>query len=145
MVKVCQWIAAACLGAALCAQAGAIYEWKDAQGVVHMGDVVPGQYAHTARKLDVKIVNRGFGLPKAPAASGPQTDAASGGKPAASGSPQTAASAPPSANSTTGGSDSCARQKQAYEESVACFARYRQGRRLVGDYAKCPVVEKPDC
>lgn len=142
MVKVRHWMAAACMGAALCAQAGAIYAWKDAQGVVHMGDVVPRQYAHTAKKLDVKVVNQGFSLPKAPAASSPQTDAASNAKPAAPEAPQTASSAPATVAT---GSDSCARQKQAYEESVACFARYRQGRRLVGDYAKCPVVEKPNC
>ena len=144
MVKIAPWIAVGLLGATSLVQAGAIYEWKDAQGIVHMGDLVPRQYAHTAKKLDVKIVNQGFSLPKAPAASSLQTDAVSNGNPAAPQAPPTAASAPPAANATTG-SDSCARQKQAYAESVACFTRHRQGRRLVGDYAQCPVLEKPDC
>ena len=65
------------------AHAGDIYQWKDAQGKVHIGDMVPHQYAKQAKKINAKVNASAGIVPIAPAASAASTATVQNGEPAA--------------------------------------------------------------
>ena len=87
-------MAAGLLCVAAYAHAGDIYQWKDAQGKVHMGDIVPHKYVDQAKKIQVRV-------DAAPAAA---VDSAVS-VPVVQNGQQTAASAPASAPSPEAGTD----------------------------------------
>lgn len=71
MLFLMRWkaVAAGLLCVTAYAHAGDIYQWKDSQGKVHIGDMVPHQYAKQAKKINAKVNASAGIVPIAPAAS----------------------------------------------------------------------------
>lgn len=77
------------------AHAGDIYQWKDAQGKVHMGDIVPHKYVHQAKKIHVRVDV----APPAPVDSAVSVPTVQNGQQAAASAPASAPPAEPGADS----------------------------------------------
>jgi hypothetical protein len=120
-----------------CALGGEMYRWRDDQGRVHVSDSVPVHYRDRAEKLrsydtlspaqkaDAQarrdsLLRQGM---QPDAQGGSQGAGAQGQQPPVGPTAAQGASAPgkPSKEAES----HCARERRLYEESVACFAPYR--------------------
>jgi len=124
---------AALLALAL-AQAGAaeVWKWVDAQGVTHYGAAPPDDPAAKADRLDLPDTSVSDGDRKAAqwrrardkVAADRAAAAAAGAEPTVRPPRAAASSAAPGSSATPG---SCAEAWRRYEQSQACFDRYRRG------------------
>ena len=140
------FMAAAAMGAAALTHAGDIYRWTDSRGAVHIGDVVPPAYRKKARLLHVQVQNGGFAVsPKAAArpAHAASTPASSAQKGSTGGSAMSDASTERQVTNR----EACERQMRAYQESEACFGRYKieGGKTRADAFQHCQAVPMPQC
>ncbi len=114
-----------------------IYSWVDKDGKKHFGEEVPKEYQKQSKAIDVKPVNRmqATEITEAPQQSIKQSHPA-----------YTSPEDNPSQKT-----DGCEQQKQAYENSVLCYASCKNngdGIAYVNNVASCghcQDLKKPDC
>jgi hypothetical protein len=122
------------LAASTAAQAE-IFQWKDENGRIHFGEEVPAKYQKAAKQVETGKLNT---MPaqktdaRPPTASTPEGPAAEA----------PAAVPPPTAQSD---SERCAQAMARYQESQACFARFRIANGAVRPEAfpECETVTMP--
>jgi hypothetical protein len=121
-----------------------VYQWTDEKGRTHFGETVPEKYQKSATLKDtgkINLMKAQKVQPLAPLPPAPTVAAPAGGPnrlpPAADrGSPL-----PPTPE------QGCQQEIQRYQDSQACFARFRNANGSVRPEAfqDCPQVAAPEC
>lgn len=133
---------------ALLAQA-ALYSWVDKDGKKHFGDKVPAEYAKQVKTVDIKAANS-MEAPPVIDKPEPAKRVLKSATPAAENSDTSSATNDNEQDDPA----SCEAQKQAYQESLACFNKCRdsganngEGRAYnnVAACGHCTNVKKPKC
>jgi hypothetical protein len=132
------------------ANAGDIYRWVDENGQTHVADTVPPQYRKSATKIDARAseVSESQRAEAAARAARQKAAITDPSRPASSNPPASGELSPEIKPGASGLNDKRARcddWRRAYEQSQACFNRYRtvSGAIRSEGYQRCTEVSDP--
>lgn len=121
------------------ANASEIYKWIDENGKAHFGDVIPERYKKSSSRIDAKPVNT---MESRHPKSGIERSQAG-----QENSPPTPVATSKGKESTRFKSDAekCREQMQKFQESEACFSRFRNTNGSVKDgaFQECEDIKRP--